>query len=80
MSSVYQHLYTMKCIDKVGVLNYLTKMVKLCKTLVGMKSPISDTEFATLIRGSLPESYKLTLQSFNAAVQHHQEDGNGLDR
>ena len=48
------------------LMEHITHMTRLAEQLRDMKEVISDQKFATVILGSLPESYETFISSLNA--------------
>ena len=66
--SIFSKLQTMVCLEDDDVRAHLANMSELKEQLEGMGAPISDPSFATMIRKSLPASFRSLLQTLSATA------------
>jgi hypothetical protein len=66
---IRRRLSDTQCEESGDIKGHFSELLKLRETLSGMGASISDTDFAAIILGSLPESYRPILSSMNAAAR-----------
>src|SRR5215510_12245181 len=62
-------LQNLTCGESDNVRQHLANMSEIQEELAGMGAPVSDPQFATMIRRSLPPSYRPLLQSTSMAAR-----------
>jgi hypothetical protein len=77
-----RQLQELRCDEGAEVKEHLTALVRLRDELEAMGASVSDSEFTTIILGSLPQSYRLLLSSVthSAALSRVSIDPNDLMR
>src|SRR6267142_2035479 len=61
-------LQNIKCGDDNDIRIHFTKLDNLCEQLSAMGKILGDDEYASILLGSLPTSYKPTTSAINAAT------------
>jgi hypothetical protein len=62
-------LQTTCCGEEDNVCEHFKRLADMCEQLAAMGKLVSDDEFASILMGSLPSSYALTLSSIAAAAE-----------